>query len=61
MTWLEAFKKDHPTIPEGYIIADFCQNDKLVSMKCEETDGEPDCDACWNRTMPEDGEAGPDR
>ena len=61
MTWLEKFKADHPTIPEDYIIADFCPNDKLVSMKCEETDGVPDCDACWRRQMPEDGVAGPDR
>lgn len=65
MTWLEKFKADHPEIEgkavDGYIVAQYCPNDKLVSMNCEETDGEPDCDACWRRRMPEDGEAGPDR
>lgn len=60
MTWLEKFKEEHPTLTEGYIIAEFCPEDGLVGM-CPEIDGEVDCIKCWNRQMPEDGEAGPDR
>ena len=62
MTWLEKFKADHPTLAEGYIIAEFCPEDGLVG-KCPEdgTGNVLECEECWNRQMPEDGEAGPDR
>lgn len=62
MTWLEKFKADHPTLTEGYIIAEFCPEDGLVSMCPSDSAGNVlECEECWNRQMPEDGEAGPDK
>ena len=60
MTWLEAFKKDHPSLSEEFIMDEFCPVDGLLG-RCPEFDGEVDCEKCGRRQMPEDGEAGPDR
>lgn len=54
MNWLEKFHKEHPQLSPGYIVAMYCPNDKLVNMVCEETDGQPDCEKCWARPVPEE-------
>ena len=62
MTWLEKFKADHPTLTEGYIIAEFCPTDGLVSMCPSDSAGNVlECEECWNRQMPEETTEGPDR
>ena len=63
MTWLEKFHAEHKTLSQGYIMAEYCPDDKLVHMVCETTDGQPDCVRCWMRQVPESGESveGPDR
>lgn len=50
MTWLEKFHKEHPTLAEGYIIAEFCPEDGLVSMCPSDSAGNVlECEECWMR------------
>ena len=63
MTWMEKFKKEHPTLADAYIMDEFCPDDGLVS-NCPTFDGEVDCRKCWHREIPGTGELteeGPDR
>ena len=54
MTYLDRFKREHPTLDADYIMDMYCPDDKLVSMICEGTDGLPECRKCWLRQVPDD-------
>ena len=64
MTWLEQFKAEHPQLADEYIINEYCPTDGLVG-NCPLFDGQPDCEKCWARPVPEKSggltEDGPDR